>query len=137
MSQALSPSAQRPYGLARVCRVWEIARSTVYAVQARLTAPRVPQRRGPKGPWSDEVLLAAIRAVLSATPFVGEGHREVWARLRHRGVRTSKARVLRVMRGADLLAPTRPGRAPGPAAHDGTIVTEQPDVMGAWTRPAR
>jgi transposase InsO family protein len=60
---------------------------------------------------------------------VGEGHRKVWARLRHREIRTSKARVLRVMRGAGLLAPTRSGRAHGPAAHDGTIVTERPDVM--------
>jgi hypothetical protein len=27
-------------------------------------------------------LLAAIRADLKASPFVGEGHRKVWARLR-------------------------------------------------------
>jgi hypothetical protein len=30
MSQAPSPSTGKPYGLARVCRVWSIARSTVY-----------------------------------------------------------------------------------------------------------
>src|SRR5688572_5552139 len=129
MSQTLSPSAQRPYGLAQVCRVWEIPRSTVYAIQARQATARVPQRRGPKGPDSDETLLAAVREVLDTTPFVGEGHRKVWARLRHRGIRTSKARVLRLMRGAALLAPTRPGRPHGPAAHDGTIVTDRPDVM--------
>ena len=29
MSQTCSPSTQRRYGLARVCRVWEIPRSTV------------------------------------------------------------------------------------------------------------
>jgi transposase InsO family protein len=109
--------------------VWEIARSTVYAAQTRRAAPRVPQRRGPKGPWGDAALLAAIREVLDATSFVGEGHRKVWARLRSRGLRTSKARVLRLMREARLLAPTRPGRAHGPAAHDGTIVTDRPDVM--------
>jgi transposase InsO family protein len=129
MSQTLSPSAQRPYGLARVCRVWEIARSTVYAAQARQATPRMPQRRGPKGPWSDEALLAAIREVLAATSFVGEGHRKGWARLRYRGIRASKDRVLRLMRAARLLAPTRAGHAHGPAAHDGTIVTDQPDVM--------
>ena len=32
-----------------------------------------------------------IRAVLTASPFVGDGHRKVWARLRWQGVRTSKA----------------------------------------------
>ena len=35
MSQTCSPSTQRCYGLARVCRVWELARSTVYLGQAR------------------------------------------------------------------------------------------------------
>jgi putative transposase len=44
-------------------------------------------------------------------------------------VRTSKARVLRVMREAGLLAPTRIGHAPGPAVHDGIITTEVPDQM--------
>src|SRR3954451_8455939 len=42
-------------------------------------------------------LLEAVRAVLAASPFHGEGHRKVWARLRHGGVRTSRRRVLRLM----------------------------------------
>ena len=59
----------------------------------------------------------------------GEGYRKVWARLRWQEVRTSKARVLRLMREANLLAPTRVGHAHGPKAHDGTITTEEPDQM--------
>jgi hypothetical protein len=31
-----------------------------------------------------------------ASPFHGEGHRKIWARLRVAGVRTSKRRVLRL-----------------------------------------
>ncbi len=130
MSQACSPSTQRRYGLARVCRMWEVARSTVYLTQARQAAPMTPaQKRGPKPRWNDEVLREKIRAVLTASPFLGEGHRKVWARLRWQGVRTSKARVLRLMRAAQLLAPTRVGHAHGPAAHDGTITTDAPDEM--------
>jgi putative transposase len=130
MSQTCSPSTQWRYGLARVCRVWEMARSTVYLRQARQTPPtKQAQKRGPKPRWSDEGLLEQIRAVLAASPFVGEGHRKVWARLRWQEVRTSKARVLRLMREARLLAPTRVGHAHGPAAHDGTITTDQPDQM--------
>ncbi len=130
MSQTCSPSTQRRYGLARVCRLWEVARSTVYLTQARQPAPATPaQRRGPKPRWSDAVLLEKIRAVLTASPFLGEGHRKVWARLRWQQVRTSKARVLRLMREAKLLAPTRVGHAHGPAAHDGTITTDAPDQM--------
>ncbi len=67
--------------------------------------------------------------MLGAAPFLGEGHRKVWARLRWQGVRTSKARVLRLMRAAQLLAPAWAGQAHGPKAHDGTITTEQPNQM--------
>ena len=63
---------------------------------------------------SDEALTSAIRAVLVASPFHGEGHRKVWARLRHGGIRTSRRRVLRLMRAHDLLAPTRVGTPRGP-----------------------
>jgi hypothetical protein len=33
MSQTCSPSTHRRYGLARVCRTWELARSPVYLAQ--------------------------------------------------------------------------------------------------------
>jgi len=75
------------------------------------------------------VLTEEIRTVLADSPFFGEGHRKVWARLRIAGVRTSKARVLRLMRQANLLAPTRVGTAHGPKAHDGTLVTQRPNEM--------
>src|SRR4029077_15640370 len=130
MSQTCSPSTQRCYGLGRVWRVWERARSTVYRHQERRATPPGPAaKRGPKPRWSDEVLVEKIQAVLTASPFLGEGHRKVWARLRWEGVRTSKARVLRLMREGDLLAPTRGGHAHGPKAHDGTITTDAPDQM--------
>jgi transposase InsO family protein len=77
----------------------------------------------------DADLLAAIRAVLGASPFHGEGHRKVWARLRHAGTRTSRRRVLRLMRENDLLAPSRIGLPRGPRNHDGTIIPETIDTM--------
>ncbi len=55
---------------------------------------------------TDTELLVEIRDVLATSPFVGEGHRKVWARPRRRGVCTSRKRVLRLTRGAGLLAPT-------------------------------
>jgi transposase InsO family protein len=130
MSQTRSPSAQRPYGLARVCRVWELCRATVYATRPRPGgAPPPPGRRGPKPRWTDAQLLERVRAILAASPFLGEGHRKVWARLRTAGIRTSKPRVLRLMRAAGLLAPTRVGPPRGPAVHDGTIIPDRPDAM--------
>ena len=77
----------------------------------------------------DAALLAAIRAVLTASPFHGEGHRKVWARLRHGGIRTSLRRVLRLMRQQDLLAPSRVGAPRGPRSHDGTIIPATVDTI--------
>ena len=74
--------------------------------------------------------MTHIRRVLSASPFPGEGYRKVWAMLRVEGTRTSKERVRRLMREHALQAPHRVGHAHGPKAHDGTITTEAPDVMG-------
>ena len=78
---------------------------------------------------ADAARLEAIRAVLTASPFHGEGHRKVWARLRVAGLRTSKRRVLRLMREHDLLAPTRVGAPRGPRTHDGTIIPDTVDTM--------
>lgn len=93
MSRTTSPSSGKPYGMARVCRTWRVARATVYRHRrpARSAAPRRP---GPSGPMPDPALVEEIRRVLRNSPFHGEGHRKVWARLRLAGIRTSKRRVL-------------------------------------------
>ena len=127
MSRQTSPSSGRAYGLARVTRIWGVARATIY--RRRQFSPAAPRRRGPIGPMPDDDLVAAIRRVLMESAFHGEGHRKVWARLRFAGVRTSRRRVLRLMRQHDLLAHQRTGQARGPRSHDGTITTEQVDEM--------
>ena len=106
----------------------KISRATIYR---HLAPPRrePPRRPGPLGPMPDAALLQAIRAVLAASPFHGEGHRKVWARLRVSGLRTSKRRVLRLMAENNLLAPSRVGVPRGPRAHDGTIIPERVDTM--------
>jgi transposase InsO family protein len=129
VSQTISSSTGTPYGIQRVCRVWEQARSTFYARQARATVPATPRRRGPRPAVADDELLAKIRTDLAASPFQGEGHRKVWARLHFvQGLHVARKRVLRLMREHQLLSPHR-GRQGTPAAHDGTIVTDAPNVM--------
>src|SRR4051794_15933606 len=110
MSRTLSPVTGKSYGLALVCRVWRLARSGVYRHQS---VPPARQRRGPLGAMSDDALTTGIQDVLAASPFHGEGHRKVWARLRYAGTRTSMRRVLRLMRQNNLLAPRRQLAAAG------------------------
>ena len=128
MSRTVSPSTNRSYGLLRVAQVWSVSRATVYR-RRRHDAPHPRRRPGPVGPLADEELVEAIRRLLTDSPFHGEGHRKIWARLRFAGIRTSKRRVLRLTREHGLQAPQRIGRPHGPKAHDGTIRTERVDVM--------
>lgn len=132
MSRAVSPTTGRRYGIRRVCAAWRMARSSFYwaGKKARREPSGFrPQKRGPQTGLSDEALLRLIRSDLAQSPFQGEGHRKVWARLRvQRQVRTSRKRVLRLMREARLPSPHR-GRAATPRVHEGTITTEGPNVM--------
>ena len=126
MSRQVSPSTEQVYGLQRVTRIWGISRATIYRHRRE---PVARKRPGPQGAMSDEDLVAAIRQLLTDSPFHGEGYRKLWARLRFAGIRTSRRRVLRLMRERGLLAQQRAGRAHGPKAHDGTITTERVDLM--------
>jgi putative transposase len=106
MTGITSPSVQRRYPLATVCRIWGVSRATLYRRRsAGLANDHPPGRRGPQGVCSDADLLAAIREVIEASPFTGEGYRKVWARLRFRGVRTAARRVRRIMKAQDLRSP--------------------------------
>lgn len=128
MRETVSTRLGRTCTTARVCRELGAPRSTFYARRSRPGRART-ERRGPKTTHTDAELTGHIRRVLQASPFTGEGHRKAWARLRFEGVRTSRKRVLRLMQEANLLAPVRAKRVLGPRVHDGTILTDRPDVM--------
>jgi putative transposase len=128
MSRQVSPSTNKVYGLLRVTGIWGVSRATLYR-HRRPTKLVERKRPGPLGAMSDEELVVAIRRLLTDSPFHGEGYRKLWARLRFAGIRTSRRRVLRLMRAHGLLAHQRAGRLRGSKAHDGTITTERVDLM--------
>jgi putative transposase len=134
MSATVSPSADKKYAVAQICEVWGVPRSTYYHwLSSRKPDAEPPQKRGPQTGLSDADLLAKIKEQLDRAEkelgIRGEGYRKVFARLRHAGVRTSRRRVLRIMRENALLAPTRQGKPRGPRNHDGVIRTERPNEM--------
>ncbi|MBA2632363.1 MAG: transposase [Chloroflexi bacterium] len=94
-------------------RIYRLSRSSVYAWRGSASPRPVQLKRGPKTAGSDDEVVVAIRKVLEASPFLGEGHRKVTARLRRQGMRVGKNRVLRLMRREGLLAPTRRGHPHG------------------------
>ena len=134
MSAETSPSTERRYGVQRVCRVLGVSRSTYYGHRKRRRerasgARARARKRGPRPKVSDERLLELVREDLATTPFLGEGYRKVWARLRRRGTRVGRKRVLRVMRENGLLSPYRRVIQRGEEAHPGRITTDRPNLM--------
>jgi hypothetical protein len=113
--------------LAGCCRILRAPRSTVYA--RRRAGDEGSAKRGPRTAIPDDGLLVKIREAIRRSPFSGEGHRKVTARLRRDdGIRVGRKRVLRLMRQAGLLAPERASGRRRPHSHDSTIIPEAPNV---------
>ena len=129
MSAAISPVTGKAYGVQRVCCAWEMPRSSFYDRVARKVVPLVARKRGTTTPLSDDEVLTLIRTDLETSPFIGEGHRKVWGRLRFvKGIKVGRKRVLRLMRENNLLSPHRVVQGQ-PKKHDGKIVPAAPNVM--------
>ena len=142
MSTATSVAARQVYGVQRVCAAWGFPRATYYATTPRVlppggTAPAVPGKRGPKPVLDDSALPALIRADLAASPFIGEGHRKVFARLRYvGGHRVGRNRILRLMRQHQLLSPHRTAKRSGTQKRNGRSGTAEAERPEAERREA-
>lgn len=127
MSAARSPAAGKRYGIERVCRITGYPRSSFYFKKRESKSES--KKRGPKPSVTDAQLYEIIKEDLAISPFSGEGHRKVWARLKYgQGCRISRKRVLRIMRERNFLSPYR--RPQGERnLHAGEIITKNPNEM--------
>jgi len=129
MSQAISPVTDRPYGLKRVCEVWGISRAFIY--KKLKTPEKSPHKRGIKPIVEEPELLEYIKEDILKSPFKGEGHRKVHARLKRKGLKVGRNRVLNIMQANQLLSPHRGSYRPS-NPHDGRITTDIPnDTWGS------
>ena len=67
MSQTVSPSTSRCYGLARVSRAWSVSRAGVYRFLKGMPSPAIARRPGPTGPCPDADLADHIRREIEAS----------------------------------------------------------------------
>lgn len=129
MSQETSPSTGKNYGLKRVCQVWQVPRSTVYEYRKRSASQVSKRRPGPQPTIPDNEVLILVRKDLKDSPFHGEGHRKVHARLRRKkGVEIGRERIRKIMRSNGLLSPYRSPLGEK-KVHDGRITTDEPNIM--------
>jgi transposase InsO family protein len=77
---------------------------------------------------SDTELLSLIKQDIAQSPFKGEGHRKVHARLKRQNIKVGRNRVLGSMKVNNLLSPHRGAQA-SQNPHDGTIITDEPNMM--------
>jgi len=126
MSRTISPATQRPYGVQRVCRVWGFSRASFYRRCSE--SSKLPSRRGPKPIIEKSKMLEHIKEDICLSPFKGEGHRKIHARLLLAGKRVGRNQVLELMRDNQLLSPHRSVYR-RPTLHDGRIVTDVPNQM--------
>jgi hypothetical protein len=133
MTAAISPTTGRRYGIAQVCRIWDVPRSTFYADrhQADTTKTSAPaRRRGPKPTAPDDALLAAIRPISPVLPGMARDIARCGLGCGMDGVRVARKRMLRLMRENALLSPHR-ARTRDETPHDRHIITEAPNIMWA------
>ncbi|MEX3581610.1 MAG: hypothetical protein VB137_01530 [Burkholderia sp.] len=131
MSHTISATG-KPFGLQWVCQALDFLRSTIYAERARALNKVTPLplsdvAQSPR--WPDHERLAAVRADLTRTPFVGEGGAQGLGTLAHSGRHPHVPRpCLAAVRQNGLLSPHRQPQKP-PNAHDGRMTTDRPNEM--------
>ena len=129
MSLTVSPSSGRPYGVARVCRVWRAARATVYH-HRRPPRMEPPKRPGRVGSIAGCGAAGCDPGRLRGQPLSWRGSPQNLGEAAHEG----RSDLPAPGAAADACArPARPieGRQPprGPRNHDGTIIPDAVDVM--------
>lgn len=91
-------------------------------------------KRGRKPKHSDEEVLREIKNEIKNSKFNSEGYIKVKMRMAKRKVNAlvaGKSRVNRIMRENNLLSPNRRPRKANKREHDGTIITDAPNLMWA------
>ena len=128
LSQEKSETTGQCFPLELLCDLLGVPRSSFYEHRRRWRAEAggavVPGKKpGPKPHVDDQELLQAIVTVILETPFITEGVKKVYARLRYRGIKAARHRVNRLMRENGLLSPQRAAKTEE-NTHDGTIIPE-------------
>ena len=98
MSRTASPSTGKPYGVEAVCSASSVPRSSFYTRLRQAPDMKRSWRNREARPQAEDLRRGAARPRQrgpGSSPFIGEGHRKVWARLRFgQGIAVAKKRVL-------------------------------------------
>lgn len=119
----------KPFPKRLIFKVVGYSSSTWYENPAPKTG-----KRGRKPKHTDEVVLQEIKNEIENSKFNSEGYMKVKKRMekrRQNALVAGKERVNRIMRENNLLSPHRRPKSSKKHEHDGTIITDAPNLMWA------
>lgn len=119
----------KPYPKRLIFKVVGYSSSTWYEHPTHRTG-----KRGRKPRHTDDKVLQEIKVEIGNSKFNAEGYMKVKKRMEKRETNTlvaGKERVNRIMRENNLLSPNRKEKKVDKRAHDGTIITQMPNIMWA------
>ena len=123
------PITGKPYPKRLIFKVVGYSSSTWYENPTLKTG-----KRGRKPKHSDAEVLHEIKKEIKNSMFNSEGYIKVKKRMAKREINAllaGKARVNRIMRENNLLSPNRRPKKTNKREHDGTIITDAPNLMWA------
>jgi len=129
METQLSSTKSKPYPMQMILKVAALSSSAWYDTRPRIKTED-KRKRGPKTLLSDNEILSQIKELLKEPLFYGEGYIKLHKRLKRKGIKVGKNRVYRIMQIHGLLN-TQKGSPGSGRAHDGTIITQHPNLMWA------
>lgn len=120
---------QKPFPKRMIFKIVGYSSSTWYEHPTPKTG-----KRGRKPKHSDEHVLQQIKVEIKNSKFNSEGYIKVKKRMQKRpenAIVAGKKRVNRIMRENNLLSPNRVERKVNKHEHNGTIITNAPNIMWA------
>jgi len=129
MQNQLYTAKGKPYPMFMILQVAELSPSAWYDIRPRIKTED-KRKRGPKTLLSDAEILSQLKELLKEPLFYGEGYIKLHKRLKRKGAIVGKNRIYRIMLGNGLLNIQKGSPGSG-RAHDGTIITQHPNIMWA------
>ena len=126
LSILINPRTSKTYPMTMVLLVAYYSSASWYGIKV---ASASATKKGPKPFLDDAQALEAIKEEIANSRFHSEGYIKLTKRMKKKGKIVAKNRVNTLLRNNQLLSAQRPVKQGARRKHDGTIITQKPNVL--------
>lgn len=126
LSILINPRTSTTYPMTMVLLVADYSSASWYGIKV---ASASTTKKGPKPFLDDAQALEAIKEEIANSRFHSEGYIKLTKRMKKKGKIVAKNRVNTLLRNNQLLSAQRPVKQGARRKHDGTIITQKPNVL--------